>query len=75
MLFPRVPVRDLQTGDVLLPTLREVVRPPYQSVKTPSGKLEVVVKSLEGRNKDAIKRHQWGRNTQVAVSRHVEEEG
>ncbi|HSE45864.1 MAG TPA: hypothetical protein VLA89_11125 [Gemmatimonadales bacterium] len=61
----RVLVRDLQPGDVLIPTGREVVRV-SQGVRTPTGKLDV---DLRYPKTGVEKRFTYNQGTVIPVQR------
>lgn len=66
----RVPVRELQHGDVLLPTLRAVLVAPVRSLATPAGKCELTLLRLHGRRRGDEQDVTWGARTIVTIYRH-----
>lgn len=56
-------VRYLSVGDVLTPTMNKVVVAPSAGIKTPSGKVDLVVETPKGER--YLKT--WGKYTEVSI--------
>lgn len=61
-----VQTRDLQPGDVLIPTQACVLRS-YAGAHTPRGKIDVCLRHPNGRQRKSP----WGRYTRLTVVRHT----
>jgi hypothetical protein len=62
----RVEARDLQAGDVLVPTGNIVQRRPESGVRTPANKVKVFLTKPDG---TPLPMRTWGRYTTITITR------
>lgn len=61
----RVPIASLQVGDTLVATSRTVVQAPTRGLRTPRGRVELVVETKAGKRCPCC----WGASTMVVIDR------
>lgn len=67
MKHTQVQVRDLQDGDVLMPTNRQVVGRPTAGARTPAGKRDLTLRNLGGKRQGEEYRVTFGAYTRVSI--------